>query len=311
MGKGLQEQSLSAALCAQPRSRLCRLDPQSSPGSQRGPQAPAHPKCTHAAPKSATAQPRRCSGFPFAHPEPEAGTAATRRCRGEGGTPSSRGLDTVEEQEAAEGHRGAQPQPISPARTWRCPRNAPTARGGEGKHGGATTLPALGAARNNPSGVKQRGINLLPTGVPKPTAGTGFGKHPLRGPPCLLPGSTARGGRQGCPRSGDRLCGRARHLRLRPPVTEGSQHPTLVDLGLLTPKPAPAAFPLRHLPHPKAEGAGGCGGGCCHPPPPSGARANLGVPGAGWLLPVPMGKRKAQRNGELLVPSSGGELGVK
>lgn len=191
MGKGLQEQSLSAALCAQPRSRLCRLDPQSSPGSQRGPQAPARPKCAHAAPKSATAQPRRCSGFPFAHPEPEAGTAATRRCRGEGGTPSSRGLDTVEEQEAAEGHRGAQPQPISPARIWRCPRNAPTARGGEGKHGGATTLPALGAARNNPSGVKQRGINLLPTGVPKPTAGTGFGKHPLRGPPCL---AARRGG---------------------------------------------------------------------------------------------------------------------
>lgn len=112
MGKGLQEQSLSAALCAQPRSRLCRLDPQSSPGSQRGPQAPAHPKCTHAAPKSATAQPRRCSGFPFAHPEPEAGTAATRRCLEKGAPQGARGWTRWRSRKQQRGTEVLSPSPF-------------------------------------------------------------------------------------------------------------------------------------------------------------------------------------------------------
>lgn len=308
MGKGLQEQSLSAALCAQPRSRLCRLDPQSSPGSQRGPQAPARPKCTHAAPKSATAQPRRCSGFPFAHPEPEAGTAATRRCLEKGAPQAAGGWTQWRSRKQQRGTEELSPSPFHLLGHGDAPAMPPQPGEERGSTAEPPRCPRSALPGIIPAASNSEALICFPPACQSPLLERGLGNTLCGVPPAW---QHSAGGRQGCPRSGDRLCGTARHLRLRPPVTEGSQHPTLVDLGLPTPKPAPAAFPSLHLPHPKAEGAGGCGGGCCHPPPPSGARANLGVPGAGRPLPVPTGKRKAQRNGELLVPSSGGELGVK
>lgn len=214
MGKGLQEQSLSAALCAQPRSRLCRLDPQSSPGSQRGPQAPAHPKCTHAAPKSATAQPRRCSGFPFAHPEPEAGTAATRRCLEKGAPQGARGWTRWRSRKQQRGTEVLSPSPFhllgrgdapampprpgeergSTAEPPRCPRSAlpgiiPAASNSE-------ALICFPPACQSP--LLERGLGNTLCGVPPASCLAAQRGGAGRAVPALGTGSVAGPGTCGC-----------------------------------------------------------------------------------------------------------------